>query len=146
MEPQKKLLDAGSIDDQLRMHLIIWCAMFITIAIFFVMTFFVKQPEVHANRPTVLILLAGAVASVAVSFLVKARLLERAAVSHNLPDVMKAVIVGFALCEVASLLGMLSFFTFGWPYYYVFFIISALGTLAHCPRRLDIESATGKRF
>jgi hypothetical protein len=58
--------------------------------------------------------------------------------------VQQAYIVAWAITEVGGLLGVLDFFTTGDRYYYLLFMIAALGQLLHFPRREHMLNAWGK--
>jgi hypothetical protein len=91
-----------------------------------------------------LILLAVAASAALVSFPLKSKLLNRAIEQQQVPMVQQAYIVAWAITEVGGLLGVLDFFTTGDRYYYLLFMIAALGQLLHFPRREHMLNAWGK--
>ncbi|HSE20819.1 MAG TPA: hypothetical protein VLB68_04150, partial [Pyrinomonadaceae bacterium] len=115
---------------------ILWFAMLLSIAIYYVMTIFVKRSEDLAEKPSLSVGLLGAgVSTTLISFLIKSKLLTKAVEQRNVAMVQQAYIVTWAITEVAALLGLLDFFLTNDRYYYVLLIISALGQLFHFPRR-----------
>ena len=124
----------------------LWIGMISSIVAYFVFTLFVGRSADHELNPTLtLILLGVAVAAVLISFPLKSKLLNRAVEQQQTPLVQQAYIVAWAVTEVGALLGLLDFFTTGDQYYFVLFIVAALGQLLHFPRREDILNATAKR-
>ena len=123
----------------------LWIAMILSIGAYFALTFLIRRSEAHEANPRLsLILLGVAVASTLISFPVKAKLLSRAIELQRVQMVQQTYIVAWAINEVAALLGLLDFLATGDRYYYILFMIGALGQLIHTPRRDDIVNAFGK--
>jgi hypothetical protein len=130
---------------ELRMRTLrtLWIALFLSVAIYFVMTFFVHRAEnARPNNSLFLILLTLGLFITLVSFFVKNKLLNRATELQQAPLVQQAYIVAWALTEIPALLGFLDYFATGDRYYYALFIISAFGYLLHLPRRENVINAT----
>lgn len=79
---------------------------------------------------------------VLLSFVVKRKLLQRSVERRDIALVQKALIFACAMCEVAALLGLVERFLFDSRAYYLLFVISAIGTLFHLPRREQLVAAT----
>ena len=123
----------------------LWFAMLMSIAVYFVFTLFAQRKEGLEPNPTIsLTLLCVAVLMVLVAFLIKSKLLSKAVEQQNTAMVQQAYVVTWAITEVAALLGVLDFFITGDPYYYVLLIIGALGVLLNFPRREAVENAAFK--
>jgi drug/metabolite transporter (DMT)-like permease len=123
----------------------LWMGMMLSIVGYFVLTLFAGRPEDLEPNPTLsLILLAVAASAALVSFPLKSKLLNRAIEQQQVPMVQQAYIVAWAITEVGGLLGVLDFFTTGDRYYYLLFMIAALGQLLHFPRREHMLNAWGK--
>ena len=75
------------------------------------------------------------------SFLVKQRLLSRAVGEQRPELVTNAYVVGFALSEAAGVLGLASAFVAGGGFFYILFLVAAVGLLLHFPRRDDLAAA-----
>jgi hypothetical protein len=117
----------------------------LSLAVYFVFTFFKRPSEdVDPNPMLLLILLGVAVATTLLSFLMKSKLLNRAIQQQQVSLVQQGYIVAWALCEVGGLLGVLGFFVTGDRYYYVLLFIGLLGQLLHVPRREHVVNALGK--
>lgn len=137
--------DPQTIEARIQTMRILWFAMLSSVGIYFVITIFVRRSEDLAANPSLsLALLAAGVSTTLISFLIKAKLLTKAVEQRNLGMVQQAYIVTFAITEVAALLGLLDFFSTSDRYYYVLFIIAALGLLLHFPRREPVENASFK--
>jgi hypothetical protein len=129
---------------RLRTMRTLWIAMILSIAAYFAFSLFVgRLAHLEPNPALSLVMLAGAVASVLISFPIKSKLLNRAIEQQRVQMVQQAYIVAWAISEVAALLGLLDFFTTGDRYYYVLLIIAAVGQLLHAPRREHIVNASG---
>ena len=119
--------------------------MMLSIVGYFVLTLFAgRSEELEPNPMLSLILLAVAASAALVSFPLKSKLLNRAIEQQQVPMVQQAYIVAWAITEVGGLLGVLDFFTTGDRYYYLLFMIAALGQLLHFPRREHMLNAWGK--
>jgi drug/metabolite transporter (DMT)-like permease len=123
----------------------LWMGMMLSIVGYFVLTLFAGRSEdLEPNPMLSLILLAVAASAALVSFPLKSKLLNRAIEQQQVPMVQQAYIVAWAITEVGGLLGVLDFFTTGDRYYYLLFMIAALGQLLHFPRREHMLNAWGK--
>jgi magnesium-transporting ATPase (P-type) len=134
-----------SIEARLNTMRIIWIALILSVGIYYMITFFVQRSPDLAPNPTLsLVLAVAAVSAIAVSFLVKAKLLGKAVEQQNIAMVQQAYITTWAITEVAALLGLLNFFSTSDRYYHLFFVFAALGLLLHTPRRDDVAGAMFK--
>ena len=122
---------------------ILWLALLFSVGLYYLLTVFVGRPEnLEPNHTVSLALLAAGVSTTLVSFLVKSKLINRAIEQRQVQQVQQGYIVSWAMCEVAALLGLMDFFMTSDPYFYVLFIIAALGELLHFPRREHFENAS----
>jgi len=120
----------------------LWFAMLMSIAVYFVFTLFAQRKESLEPNPTIsLTLLCVAVLMVLVAFLIRSKLLSKAVEQQNTAMVQQAYVVTWAITEVAALLGLLDFFLTTDHYYYVLLIIAVLGLLLHFPRREHVVNA-----
>lgn len=124
----------------------LWTAMFSSIGFYFVFGLIRgRSPDNTENSNLSFILLGVAVLTTVTSFLIKNKLLTNAVERQQMALVQQAYIATWAITEVAALLGLVDFFATGNRYYYVLFIIAAVGMLLHFPRREPVESAAFKR-
>jgi uncharacterized membrane protein YeiB len=132
-------------DARLRILFILWGAQLTSLLIFALLAVFVLHPNKDENPSLFWALMALGVTLVAVSFLVKQKFLAQA--SEQQSDVQSAArtqsgyIVAWALSEAAGLFGVLARAITDSSYYYLLFIIAALGMLLHIPRRDHIAAA-----
>ena len=126
--------------------LIIWAAILMTIPMYFLLIWMSSPPPDRDNLTLGLMLSLLSILPVAISFLVKSKLLAKSAELQKLEMVQQAYVVGFALCEAAVLLGLLIRFLTDSPYYFAAIAIGALGILFHFPRKQHLLNATYKRF
>ena len=134
-----------NIDVRMRTLRTLWIALFLSVGLYFVFTIFKgRSADVATDSTLSLILMAAAVSTTLISFLLKNRMLNRAVQERQVQVVQPAYILAWAITEVAALLGMLDFFVTGDRYYYLFFVIAAVGFLLHFPRREHVENAALK--
>jgi hypothetical protein len=120
----------------------LWITMFLSIGGYFVFTLIVGRSEGNTPNDMLFLVFAGiAVSTTLISFPLKSALLKRAIDQQQPPLVQQAYIVAWALTEVAALLGVVAFFLNTNRYYYVLFIIGAVGMLLHYPRREQVINA-----
>jgi magnesium-transporting ATPase (P-type) len=123
----------------------LWIAMLMSIGVYFVFTLFKGRPEnVEPNNTLFLVLVVIAMATTLISIPIKNRMLSQAAEHQHVQAVQPGYIVAWALCEIAAILGVIDFFATGDRYYYVLFIIGALGQLLHFPRREHVVNASAR--
>jgi hypothetical protein len=127
--------------------LLIWGAQALSLVILFCLTYVVR-PEASRDGNHALAWTLGAIGFMTflVSFLVKRKLLARAAAERRLDLGTTAYVVAFAMCEVTALLGFVAYIVTGLSYALHSFIIAAAGMLLHFPARgaLDeIEAGAG---
>jgi hypothetical protein len=135
----------ANIELRIRTLRTLWFALLLSIVIYYVVTIFMKPSGEPAPNPmlSLALLLAGA-AMTLVSFLIKSRLLSRAVDQQQVAGVQQAYIAGWAINEIAALLGMLDYFVTGHRHYYLLFIIAFCGLLLHFPRREPVVNAAFK--
>jgi len=135
-DPQSK------IELRIRTMRTLWIALFISIALYYGLTFVWKpNPNATPNSMLFLVLVVVALSMTLISFVIKNRLISRAIELQQPQLVQQAYIVALALNEVAALLGLLYFFMTGDRYYPVLFLIGACGQLLHFPRREHVMNA-----
>ena len=126
--------------------LIIWAAILITVLLYILLIWMSPVPPDSDKSRLALILTGLSIVPVAISFLVKQKLLAKSAELQNLGLVQQAYVVAFALAEMAVLLGVLIHFLTGSVYYVAAIAIGAIGILLHFPRKQHLLDATYKGF
>lgn len=137
------------LDKRYQTMLILWAALLMSVVMFFVMALIAGGQSTEGSNvpytPVVSMVLTGVgTFMVGLSFVVKHKLLERSVEQQNIGLVQQALVVACALCEVAALLGIVLRFAMKDPYYYVVFIIAAVGEVFHFPRKSQLLAATYK--
>ena len=134
-----------SIDLRIRTMRTLWFCLLLSIGSYYVFTFIAKRNEsLEPNTNLSLTLICVGMLIVAVTFLIKSRLLSKAMEQQDVGMVQQAYIMTWAINEVAALLGLLDFFLTNDRYYYVLFIVAVLGLLLHFPRREHVVNAAFK--
>jgi len=85
-----------------------------------------------------------ALTNLAISIFIRRRSIEQAIAEQNVRHVQTGLIIGCALCESISLIGMLLLFAFLYPYFYFWFALGILGIFFHFPRRKDLINASSR--
>jgi len=123
----------------------LWIAMLLSIGGYFVVTVFLHRSEdLRPNGTLSLILFGIGVLAVLISLPLKSRSLSRAVEQQQVSLVQQGYILAWAVTEVAALMGLADFFATNDRYYYIFFLIAALGQLLHFPRREHVVNASFK--
>jgi len=147
MKPMDQSTQTG-LDARYRTMQILWFALLMNIGILFVFSL-LMGPEISNDRdvvPNVLltvVLTALGTFFVVVSFAVKRKLLKRSVEKQDVQLVQKALVIACAMCEGSALLGLVErFLGANREYYYLLFLIAAIGTALHFPRREHLVAAT----
>lgn len=139
-----------SIEKQYQTLVIIWFALLVSQVLFLGVVYFAK-PEVYKfdfSRPffgenfaiaaTFAIL---ALSVVALSFVLKAKFYNRAINEQKPALVQTGLVVAVALCEAASLFGLVLAFAFSFQYFFLWIALGILGVILHFPRRDSLFAA-----
>ncbi len=125
---------------------ILWLAMFMSVVLYYGLTFFVgPSGEIQPNPTLTLVLIGVGLSATLISFPIKNSLLTRAVEQQKVQLVQQGYIVALALTELPGLLGLLDYFMTGDRYYQILFLISAAAQLLHFPRREHVINASAKR-
>lgn len=144
MNPMNQGAKAGDLDARYRTMLVLWSALLASVGLYFFLTLVIERPASGDNPGLFWVLLAASIFPLLTSFVLKRKLLALSVTEQRPFLVQIAMILAVALCEAVALFGLLVFFTTATPYYYIFFIISALGILLHLPRRDQLLAASYK--
>jgi len=118
-----------------------------SIGVYFVVSLFMA-PQISnpsGTRPNtlfVVVFTALGTLFVLLSFVVKRKLLQRSVERREVALVQQAVIIACAMCEASALLGLVERFLFDSHEYYLLFLVAAIGTALHFPKRQHLVAAT----
>ncbi|MGI8836285.1 MAG: hypothetical protein ACR2H4_06565 [Pyrinomonadaceae bacterium] len=133
------------LDKRYQTLVVLWFALLMSVGMYFLICLFaapeIADPAGAAPNTLLIVILLVGVLLVALSFLVKHKLLEGSVERQDMGLVQKSLIVACAMCEVSAVLGLLGRFLIGSRYYYVLFVFSALGIALHFPRRIQLQAA-----
>jgi hypothetical protein len=129
---------------------VLWFALLSSQILFLVMVYFVK-PELYTFDPSrslltdepLITLAFGAIALVflILSFVLSQQHMRRAERDKDAGCVQTGLVLGCALSEVPSILGLILAFVFDHPYFYLWIIVGAVGILLHFPRKSNLDAA-----
>lgn len=132
---------------------IIWVALLMSQVLFLVLIFFVK-PELFAfdfSKPplgtqplVVLVFAAMALIVFALSFVFRRQHLKRAVADQDATCVQTGLVLGCALSEICTFLGVVLAFAFDYQYFFLWIALGTLGVLLHFPRRENLIAASYK--
>lgn len=134
-----------TIEMRYRTILILWFAIVMSVLMFLVLVQFTPTRESGDLKVSLMLNSAGIV-PLGISFLIKQILLQQAVTKQRLDLVQVAYVLAFALCEMAALFGLVDHFLSGSRYYFVGFILAALGLLLHFPRKQHLLDASPQQF
>jgi hypothetical protein len=128
---------------------VLWSALLLSIGFYFLVSMFVtpavgSQPGNPPSSLLVVALTALGTFFVAVSFAVRKKFLKRSVETQDVSLVQKGLVIACALCEVGALIALLEHFVIGNREAYLLFLVAALGTAFHFPRRSQLEAASYK--
>lgn len=133
------------IEPRIRTIRTLWIAMLLSIVIYYVFTLVLGQSKNSSPNSTLSLMLVGAgLLTTLISVPIKKKFLARSVEQQRVELVQQGHIIAWALTEVAALLGVVDFFLTGNRYYYVLFLIAAIGQLLHFPRRQHVLAACFK--
>jgi F0F1-type ATP synthase membrane subunit c/vacuolar-type H+-ATPase subunit K len=148
--------DGKPIKVQYQTLVVIWFALLMSQVIFFLLIWFIKPDlvskrylsatslrEVLGSQPLITIVFAG---SALVFFLLSQAIarqhMRRAVRDRDASCIQTGLVIGGALSEIASILGVILALLFNYPYFYLWIALGALGILMNFPRRSNLDAAT----
>jgi hypothetical protein len=123
--------------DENRFWVIVWAAMTAPILVYFAVGLWVKPIAIAENTKLERILMSLAAAYVIACFPAKRWLLAQAREIESVALRQAALLVPWALCEVAAVTGIALRLVTGSSHYYVFLLLGLAGMLLNFPRRGD---------
>jgi uncharacterized membrane protein len=130
---------------------VIWLALLASQVMFLVAIYFVK-PElftIDLSRPPLgeqplvtLAFIASAIVFLILSFVLARQHMRRAVEDQDAGCLQTGLVLGCALSEVPSLLGVILAFVWDYQFFFVWIILGALGVLFHFPRKSSLDAVT----
>jgi hypothetical protein len=135
-----------------------WLALLMSQVLFFILIWFIKPDlvserylsaesirEILGGQPLITIVFAGSALIFFVLSLVLSRQhMRRAVRDRDASCLQTGLVLGCALSEIPSLLGVILAFVFDYPYFYLWIALGALGILMNFPRRSNLDAAIYK--
>ena len=144
----------SSVEQQYRILTVVWFVLLFSQIMFLAVIYFSK-PEVFkfdfskspfGENPVFVVSFAFlAVVNLIVSFVIKKRCVEQAIAEQKIQYVQTGLIIGCALCEAISLLGMVLAFTVSYQYFFLWFLLGITGIILHFPKRDAVIAASYKK-
>ena len=128
----------------------LWGALLSSQALFLVLVYTIKpqlftldfsQPLLGKHPIIIVLFAAAAIAVFVLSFLLRGQHMRRAVVDQDAGCVQTGLLLGCALSEISSLLGLVLAFVFDYQYFFLWIALGLLGVLAHFPRRQNLLDA-----
>jgi hypothetical protein len=129
---------------------VLWFAL-LSSQILFLVVVYLAKPELFAFDPSrslltdepLITLVFGGIALVflILSFVLSQQHMRRAIRDKDAGCVQTGLVLGCALSEVPSILGLILAFVFSHPYFYLWIILGAVGILLHFPRKSNLDAA-----
>jgi hypothetical protein len=138
-------LNKTGIDARYRTILILWAAILMSVVSFLLFINLAPAQPVENSRLSLALNTVGIV-PVAMSFLLKIKILQRSIDTNRVELVQIAYVLAFALCEIPALLGLMDHYLTGSNYYPLGFVIGLGGMLLHFPQKKYLSAASGREF
>ena len=133
---------------------VIWFSLLVSQLMFLVVLFFAKR-EIYnfdfsksplgENAPVIAAFAVLGILTVLLSFILRKKFLNYAINNQKPALVQTALIVGCALCEAATLFGLVLAFAFNYQYFFLWFALGIVGIILHFPTRENLIAASYKR-
>lgn len=83
-----------------------------------------------------------AFANLVISFVLRKKMIEQGIGEQKPQYIQTALILGCAICEVISIIGLVLALAFNYPYFYLWLILGFTGIFLHFPRYKHLEAAS----
>lgn len=148
--------DGKPIKVQYQTLVVIWFALLTSQFVFFLLIWFIK-PELVSTRylsansisdvlgtqPLITLVFAGsALIFFLLSQVIARQHMRRAVRDRDASCIQTGLVIGCALSEISSILGVILALLFSYPYFYLWIALGTLGVLMNFPRRSNLDAAT----
>jgi|ERR1051326_213042 hypothetical protein len=128
-----------------RVFLILWVAILASLGFLLALALFLPGSGLP-NRTLSYAFFAISIGLILISLLIRQRQLRLAIEKQRIDLLQGAYVVSFALCEAASLFGLLDHFVTGSGNYRFIFGLAFLGMLLHFPKKDHVRAVSYQRF
>jgi hypothetical protein len=149
------MTDNKPIKVQYQTLVVIWFALLMSQVLFLLFIWFSKPElittrylsasslrEVLGTQPLITIVFAGsALIFFLLSQVIARQHMRRAVRDRDASCIQTGLVIGCALSEISSILGVILALLFGYPYFYLWIALGALGILMNFPRRSNLDAA-----
>ena len=148
--------DGKPIKVQYQTLVVIWFALLTSQFVFFLLIWFIKPElvstrylsannisEVLGTQPLITLVFAGsALIFFLLSQVIARQHMRRAVRDRDASCIQTGLVIGCALSEISSILGVILALLFSYPYFYLWIALGTLGVLMNFPRRANLDAAT----
>jgi len=133
--------------------MVMWVGLLISQLLFIVLIWFIKPGLISLDtsrpflgeKPLIIIVFGGS----ALVFFFLSQVLSRQHIRRAIRDqdascVQTGLVIGCALAEISSILGLILALAFDYPYFYVWLALGIFGVLLNFPRKGSLDAATYK--
>ncbi len=103
--------------------------------------FDLSEPLLGKHQIITVIFAIAAVVVFVLSFLLRNQHIRRSVVDQDAGCVQTALVLGGALSEISSVLGLVLAFVFDYQYFFLWIALGLIGVLSHFPRRGNLLAA-----
>jgi len=130
---------------------IIWLVLLLSQLVFLAVIYFVKPHlfSIDLSKPLLgekplitLSFIASAIVFVVLSFVLARQHIKRAERDQDAGCVQTGLVLGCALSEVPSVLGVMLAFVWEYQFFFVWIAVGVIGILFHFPRKSSLDAAT----
>ena len=104
-------------------------------------TFDFSQPLLGEHPIVTILFAAAAIVVFVLSFVLRNQHIRRSVIDRDASCVQTALVLGCALSEISSLLGVVLAFVFDYQYFFFWIALGLTGVLLHFPRRQTLSDA-----
>ena len=146
------MTNQSDIDQAYRTMIIIWLILLFSQVVFLGVVFSLggggqsaeaAESVLGANPEIVLGAAILAVTNIAFALFVRRRAIEQAIADQNINHLRTGLVVGCALCESVSIMGLVLAVVFSYPYFIGWFAAGIIGIFLQFPRRASLIAAGG---
>ncbi len=132
--------------------IILWASLTISHLLFLLVIYFSK-PELFTLEhgptetpllPVIAIFAVAAIVAVGISFVIRSRSSKMSEIKQSPVILQTGLISSLALCEAASLFGLVTAFAFSYSYFYFWIFFGVVASVLHFPKFSEVLAATYK--